>query len=311
MLYAEPAGGRATVVRHGTPTLEQQTTTSLGDTGLNIEPVSGALGAEIHGLRIDRELSNRESEQLHAAFLDHKVLFFRDQQLSPQQQLGFARLFGEPEVYPFIKGLDDAPEIIEILKTETDKKNFGGSWHSDTSYMPEPALGTVLYGLEIPDAGGDTLFANTALAYEALSDGMRDLLDGLHAVNSSEHGYAGGRAAAMSRLDAMGQTYKTEATVYESVHPVVRTHPQTGARSLYLNRSHTRQFEGMSVEESRPLIEYLCAHMVRPEFTCRFRWRPGSVAVWDNRTTLHYALDDYPGKRRRMRRITLKGERPR
>ena len=153
---------------------------------VNIEPVAGSLGAEIHGINLSQELSNMEASTVHDAFLRHRVLFFRDQTLTPHQQLRFTRLFGEPDTYPFMQGLEEAPEVIDIIKTETDEANFGGSWHSDTAYLPKPARGTVLYALEVPDAGGDTLFANTAAAYAALSDGMRAMVDGLYGVNSSE-----------------------------------------------------------------------------------------------------------------------------
>ncbi len=278
---------------------------------MEIRPIAGALGAEIHGVDIAAELSNSQAAAIRGAFLDHKAIFFRDQRLSPVQQKRFASLFGEPEIYPFIKGFDEAPEVIEILKTETDTKNFGGSWHSDTTYMPEPAMGTVLYAVETPEAGGDTLFANAAAAYDALSDGMKAMLAGLRAVNSSEHGYKGGRAANMAKLDAMKGTYNQGATTFETLHPVVRTHPETGLKSLYLNRSHTVRFEDMTEAESRPLIGFLASHITQPEFTCRFRWRPGSVAVWDNRATQHFAVNDYQGQRRRMHRVVLKGDRPR
>lgn len=277
---------------------------------MNISPVSGALGAEISGIDLSTELSNSAAADIHAAFLDHKVLFFRDQTLEPADMTRVARIFGEPDIYPFIKGMDGVPEVIEIVKTEADAKNFGGSWHSDTTYMEHPALGTLLYAVEVPDSGGDTLFANTALAYDALSDAMKTMLSGLRGVNSSENGYRGGRAKAMANLDAMKGTYNVASEVFESVHPVVRTHPETGRKSLYVNRSHTVRFEDMTAEESRGLLNYLWDHMIRPEFTCRFRWTPGAMAVWDNRTTLHHAVNDYPGKRRHMRRITLKGDRP-
>jgi taurine dioxygenase len=277
---------------------------------MQITPISGALGAEIAGVDLARELSNSDAAAVHEAFLAHRVLFFRDQKLSPAEFVRFAHLFGEPDIYPFIKGLPEAPEVIDIIKTETDTKNFGGSWHSDTSYMECPALATTLYALEVPEAGGDTLYANTAMAYDALSSGMKELLLGLVGVNSSEKGYQGGRAAGMARLDAMKGTFQAEARTYESEHPVIRTHPETGHKSIYVNRSHTVRFKDMTVEESAPLISYLCEHMIQPEFTCRFQWKPGSLAVWDNRTTLHHAVNDYAGKRRHMRRITIKGDRP-
>jgi taurine dioxygenase len=277
---------------------------------MEIQPLSGTLGAEIRGVDLSRELSNSETADIHGAFLTHKVLFFRGPELSPQQQLRVARIFGEPGVYPFIKGLDEVPEVIEILKTENDKVNFGGSWHSDTAYMPEPAMGTVLHAVEVPASGGDTLFANMVAAYDALSDGMKAMLEGLRGVNDSDALYGGSRAAAMAKLDGMAKNNVVQAQGYVSEHPIVRTHPQTGAKGLYLSRSHTRRFAGMTEAESRPLIEFLADHAVRPEFTCRVRWERGAVTVWDNRVTQHFALNDYQGKRRRMRRVTLKGDRP-
>ena len=277
---------------------------------MDIQPVAGALGAEISGIDLRQEFSNSVAAEIHAAFLKHHVLFFRDQHLTPQQELRFARIFGEPDHYPFLQGLPDAPEVIEILKTETDTKNFGGSWHSDTTYMEKPALGSVLSAVEVPDFGGDTLFANTALAYDALSDGMKALLGGLVGVNSSDGPYRGGRKAAMAGLNGMKDAYAVEAEVYESEHPVVRTHPETGRKAIYVNNSHTKRFRDMTEAESRPLIDFLCRHVIRPEFTCRFRWTPGALAVWDNRCTQHHALNDYAGKRRRMHRVTIKGDRP-
>lgn len=278
---------------------------------MDIRPIAGALGAEIVGIDLSRDLSNSEAADVYNAFLAHKVLHFRGPVLTPEQQLRAARIFGEPDLYPFIKGLPDYPEIIEILKTEKDTVNFGGGWHSDTAYLPEPAKGTLLMALETPDAGGDTLFANTAAAYQALSDGLKASLDGLMGVNDSNSLYQGGRAAAMAKLDGMAKNNNADAEVYVSEHPIVRTHPETGEKGLYLSRGHTKRFAGMTEEESRPLIEYLAKHIQRPEFTCCVRWTPGSVTVWDNRLTQHCALNDYQGKRRRMRRITLKGDRPR
>ena len=278
---------------------------------MKIQPVSGALGAQVAGIDLGAGLSKSAAEEIRSAFLKHQVLFFRDQSLSPQQQIEFASCFGEPEIYPFFQGLPDAPEVIEIIKTEKDTVNFGGVWHSDTSYFENPSLGSVLHAIEVPQAGGDTLFANMALAYEALSEGMKKMLENLIGVNSSEIGYQGGRAAGMARLDAMKGTFKIESEGFESEHPIIRTHPETGQKSLFLNSSHTYRFKDMTEEESKPLIDYLCAHAVRPEFTCRFRWTPGAVAVWDNRITQHNALNDYDGKRRHMRRVTIKGDRPR
>jgi len=277
---------------------------------MEVQPIAGALGAEVRGIDFSQELSNRETSEVYDAYLKHKVLYFRGPLLTPEQQLRVALIFGEPDLYPFIKGLPEAPEVIEIVKTEKDTVNFGGGWHSDTAYLPEPAKGTLLHALEVPDSGGDTLFANMALGYNALSDGMKAVLEGLRGVNDSNSLYAGSRATAMSKLDGMAQNNVADAETFISEHPVVRTHPETGEKALYVSKSHTKRFVGMTEAESKPLIDFLAEHATRPEFTCRVRWEPGAVTVWDNRVTQHFALNDYQGKRRRMRRVTLKGDRP-
>ena len=231
---------------------------------------------------------------------------FRDQRLSPAQQIAFARRLGEIDRYPLVAGLPEHPEIVEVAKREDERENFGGVWHSDTTYLDEPPMGAVLYARELPSLGGDTLFANMALAYESLSERMRRLLDGLRAVNS-----AAKPEAASGRSDRRAERPTArDVRAAEAVHPVVRTHPQTGRRALYVNRGHTVRFEGWTEAESRPLLEFLFAHQLRPEFACRLRWGPGSLALWDNRSAQHYAVNDYHGERRVMHRIVLKGDRP-
>jgi taurine dioxygenase len=277
---------------------------------IQVTPIAGALGAEIAGVDLSGDPGNAAFDAIHRAFLDHLVLVFRDQTLTPQQQVAFAGRFGEPGIYPFIKGLPDAPEVTELLKTETDTINFGRYWHSDTTYMEAPARATVLYAHDVPAFGGDTQFANMYLAYDALSDGMKALLGGLRGVNSSAQKDRGGRAAKMQQLAGMKGHYIEAAETLEAEHPVIRTHPETGRKFLYVNGSHTVRFAGMTEEESRPLLAYLAAHAVRPEFTCRVRWQPGTLVVWDNRCTQHQALNDYQGQRRRMHRVTVEGDRP-
>lgn len=277
---------------------------------IKLEPITGSIGVEISGVDLSKDLSNRTREEIYQAFLKYNVLFFRDQELTPAQLLQFASQFGTPGEYPFVKHIDGYPQVIEILKTESDTINFGGNWHSDTTYMETPFLGTVLYALETPLQGGDTQFANLSAAYTALSEAMREMLQDLRVVNSSAQDRLGGRAKKMAAMNAMKETYVRNSEPLEAVHPLIRTHPETGSKSLYISPSHAVRFEGMTDEESRPLIDYLCAHAVKSEFLCRFRWRPGSVAVWDNRCTLHQAINDYGGSRRRMHRVTLEGDRP-
>jgi taurine dioxygenase len=276
-------------------------------TSLEIRPLASALGAEIFGVDLAEPLDDATVEALRAALLEHVVIFFRDQHLAPQQLLALAERFGEVGEYPFVKGLPECPLVLPVIKEPHERANFGGIWHSDTAYLERPALGTLLYAIETPPTGGDTMFANTYLAFEALSDGMQRLLAGLRAVNVA------GKPVTLRTREEMHSKRGTAADVEatSAVHPVVRTHPETGRRSLYVNLAHTLRFEHMSEEESAPLLTYLFAHQIRPEFTCRFRWQPGSLAFWDNRASLHYPLNDYHGHRRVMHRVTLLGDRPR
>jgi alpha-ketoglutarate-dependent taurine dioxygenase len=266
---------------------------------VKVQRIAGALGAEILGVDLSREIPARE---IRAAFLEHQVVFFRDQKLDPAQFMAFARAMGRPIEYPFVKGIAGFPEVIEVKKLEHEHHNFGGIWHSDTAYLDEPPMGSMLLAREIPPYGGDTEFASQYLAYEALSDGMKRLLDGLYGVNSSAKA-----DVTRTREDRV----KEYARHYEAEHPVVRTHPETGRKALYVNVGHTVRFRGLTEQESAPLLEFLFRHQVKPEFTCRFHWKVGSLAFWDNRCTQHNPINDYHGHRRVMHRITLAGDRPR
>jgi alpha-ketoglutarate-dependent taurine dioxygenase len=272
-----------------------------------VHPIAGALGAEISGVDLAKDLDDEIIAAVRRAWLEHLVVFFRDQELTPQRFLDFGRRFGEPIEYPFVKGLPETPEVIPVLKLEHEAVNFGGIWHSDTTYLDRPPMASMLIGREVPPAGGDTEFANMYLAYETLSDGMKRLLDPLTAVNSSALA-----DVSKTREDRVKDSARGDAAKqYVAEHPVVRVHPETGRRALYVNVAHTEQFSGMTREESLPLLRYLFQHQVRPELTCRFRWRPGSIAFWDNRCAQHNAINDYPGHRRLMHRLTLAGDRPR
>jgi taurine dioxygenase len=269
---------------------------------LEIRRIAGALGAELLGVDLSREFPE---EEIRKAFLEHQVIFFRDQQLTPAQFMAFARRMGQPIEYPFVKGIDGFPEVIEVKKLEHERYNFGGIWHSDTTYLREPPMGSMLLAREIPPYGGDTLFANQYLAYEALSEGMRKILQRLIAVNSSANA-----DVSRTREDRIKEQSRTTGE-FTAEHPVVRTHPDTGRRALYVNVAHTARFKGMTDEESAPLLNFLFAHQVKPEFTCRFQWRLGSLAFWDNRCVQHNPVNDYHGHRRVMHRITLAGDKPR
>ena len=272
-----------------------------------VHPIAGALGAEISGVDLAKDIDDETIAAIRRVWLEHLVVFFRDQELTPQRFLDFGRRFGKPIEYPFVRGLPDTPEVIAVLKLEHEAVNFGGIWHSDTTYLEVPPMASMLIAREVPEAGGDTEFANMYGAYETLSPGMKRLLDPLTAVNSSALA-----DVSMTREDRLKDSARRDAaTQYVSEHPVVRVHPETGRRALYVNVAHNERFSGMTREESLPLLRYLFQHQVRPEFTCRFRWRPGSIAFWDNRCAQHNAINDYPGRRRLMHRLTLAGDRPR
>jgi taurine dioxygenase len=268
---------------------------------MEVRRIAGALGAELLGVDL-RNPSEELIAVIRRAFLEHQVIFFRDQKLDPAQFMAFARSMGKPVEYPFVKGIEGFPEVIEVKKLEHERHNFGGLWHSDTAYLEEPPMGSMLLAREIPPYGGDTLFASQYLAYEALSDGMKRLLDGLVGVNSSA------KADVTRTREDMVKEYSRQ---YDAEHPVVRTHPETGRKALYVNVGHTVRFRGMTEQESASLLEFLFRHQVKPEFTCRFQWQVGSLAFWDNRCTQHNPINDYHGHRRLMHRITLAGDRPR
>ncbi len=275
--------------------------------GLIVRRLAGAVGAEVFGVDLSRDLDDATIAALRAIWLEHGVIFFREQDLPPGRFLALARRFGQVIEYPFLRGLDDYPEIIPVVKLEHERTNFGGVWHSDTAYLDVPPMATMLIAREIPPQGGDTLFAGGYAAYAALSDGMKRMLEGLRAVNSSARA-----DVSKTREDRLRENARSDARKeYAASHPVVRTHPETGRRALYVNRAHTQNFEGMTEEESAPLLSYLFMHQERPEFTCRFRWAPGSLAFWDNRCALHNPINDYHGYRRVMHRITLAGDPPR
>jgi taurine dioxygenase len=266
--------------------------------------VSGALGAELSGVNLSRPLSPSEFKEVKALWLEHLVIFFRGQDMNEEQYMAFARQFGEPVEYPMIKGLPDFPKIIEVKKLEHERVPFGGIWHTDTAYLERPPMASMLLAREIPPFGGDTLFANMYLAYEALSDGMKGLLSKLRGVNSSK------KADASKTREDRIKTDGAQATDFVAEHPVVRSHPETGRKALYVNSGHTVCFSGWTEEESAPLLKFLFEHQVKPEFTCRFSWQPGSIALWDNRCAQHNPVNDYHGYRRVMHRITLAGDVP-
>jgi len=276
----------------------------------NLSPVAGGLGAEIFGVDLATALGEAAIAEIRQALLDHLVIFFHDQHLTPEQHLAFGRRFGYLNVHDFVDGMPDHPEIIEVKKEEYETgSNFGGEWHSDVTYLEEPALGSILYAREVPHFGGDTLFANMYLAYDALSEGMKRMLAGMTAVHSARRAYSP-RSNYFSEGRRSMKIRRDNAAEAEVEHPVVRTHPETGRKALFVNRTFTIRFTDMTEEESAPLLNYLYRHATQPEFTCRFRWQRNAIAFWDNRCVQHYAINDYHGQRRVMHRVTVNGDRP-
>lgn len=272
---------------------------------IEVQPASNALGAAVVGIDLSRPLPERELGELRQAFADYGVLFFRDQELTPEQHVAFARCWGEININRFFTPVAGYPMIAEVRKEPEQRTNIGGGWHTDHSYDEIPALGSLLYAREVPERGGDTLFASMYQAFDALSPGMQKMLLGMNAVHSSRHVFG---AAANRPADLAQRLGNNELATQDAVHPVVITHPLSGRKALYVNPGFTVCFEGWTAEESRPLLDYLYRHASRPEFVYRFSWRPGSLAFWDNRATWHYAVNDYQGERRLLHRITVEGE---
>ena len=272
---------------------------------IGVTPQSTALGAVISGIDLSKEPSKRAMAELEDAFGRYSVIFFRDQNLTPQQHIVMAKRWGAINVNRFFKPLDGYPQIAQVIKEANQKENIGGTWHTDHSYDLIPAMGSMLYAREVPTVGGDTLFSSMYLAYQALSEDMKKMLADLKAWHSSRHAF--GYSVTDSEHFEDGRLANPGQATQDALHPVVITHPLTGRKALYVNADFTVRFDGWTVEESQPILDLLYAHGARQEFTCRFHWEPGSIAFWDNRATWHYAMNDYQGHRRIMHRITLEG----
>ncbi len=272
---------------------------------ISVEPIAGACGAIIDGADLSRNLDAGVFTEILRALHEHLVIFFRGQELTPEQHIAFSRHFGSLRISDQYLPLNGYPEILEIVKEPEATSIVGNLWHADESFLARPALGSVLYMRECPAVGGDTMFANQYMAYDALSPGMQELLSGLRVVFSD---------ASLAKRNA-GRSLKINPLAanrdsLEAIHPAVRTHPDTGRKALFIHRPYAVRFDGMTEEESGPLMQYLFTHAARPEFTCRFRWAVGSLAFWDNRAVQHYALNDYPGQRRYAHRVTIEGDIP-
>jgi taurine dioxygenase len=273
----------------------------------SIERLAPSIGAVLHGPTL-ANLDESDAAFIRSALLEYKVVFFRDQDLSEQQLLDAGRRFGELFVHPNLVAREDFPGLVTIKREADDRSVVGAEWHTDTTCMAAPPLGAILHARDVPASGGDTLFANQALAYQSLSPGLRRTVDTLRAVHNDTR-----VAGPAVRLNARRSTATREDHSWvktENVHPVVRVHPETGEPGLFVNIAYTRRLEGMSEAESEPLLSYLFNHAVRPEFTCRFRWSPGAVAFWDNRAVKHLAVNDTAGSRRIMNRVQIEGDVP-
>jgi taurine dioxygenase len=277
---------------------------------IEVLPLSGALGAEVRGVDL-AQLDDDACEAVHRAFLDHGIVFLRGQSLSREEQLAFARRFGSPEVHPIVDGMEAFPEVIRIAKPRGERSFFGTAWHTDNSFLPKPSSITFLYADTVPAFGGDTLFASMETAWAALSGPMRRFLAPLRAVHSGASAYDPGATGEAKYRGETAITYTYSDAIYEEAeHPVMRTHPETGRQSLYVNATFTQRIVGLAKRESDALLAMLCAHAARPEFTCRLRWEPGTLTLWDNRCVQHCAVDDYEDFERVMYRVTIEGGRP-
>lgn len=271
---------------------------------LDIAPTSGALGAFIEDINLSEPLEDTDIAEMQGALNEHGVIFFRDQKLTPEQHIVFAERFGDIDVNRSFKAAPGYPQIAEVRKEPGQNTNIGGGWHTDQSYDQVPALGSILLARETPTRGGDTVFACMNRAYEALSDGLKKTLEGLRASHSSRHVFGEKPSSTNDMDDRVGNA---EAATQEAVHPVVLRHPESGKKLLFVNSVFTTHFVGWTAEDGAPLLRYLYEHSARPEFQYRFQWNDGSIAFWDNRSTWHYAVNDYHGERRLMHRITIAG----
>ena len=269
-----------------------------------INPTSGSMGVEIHNVDLSNELSDSLFSEIRETFIEHGLIFFRDQELTPDDHLSFAKRWGEININRFFAKVEGYDQIAEVKKDPDQKINIGGAWHTDHSYDQIPAMGSILLAKETPKIGGDTLFANMYRAYETLSNGMKKTLETMKACHSSRHVFG----AHTGYAEASNQRISNpELATQDAIHPVIITHPESKRKALYVNPEFTVNFEGWTVEESKPLLDYLAEHTTQQENTTRFQWKPGSIAFWDNRCTWHFALNDYPGETRLMHRITVEG----
>lgn len=274
---------------------------------ITVSPLSPVIGAEIGGVNIGAGVDDDQLAEIKQAFVEHAVIFFRDQDITPDQHIEFAGRWGKINVNRFFRAVETHPQIAEVRKEAHQKTNIGGMWHTDHSYDQIPAMGSILYAREVPNVGGDTLFSSMYAAYDALSDGLKKMLGEMYAVHSSRHAFGEAAYFDTDADEIGGRLGNTAKATQDAIHPVIIQHPLSGRPALYVNGDFTVNFEGWTKAESQPLLDYLYLQARQNEFTCRFRWRKGSMAIWDNRATHHCALNDYHGQFRLMHRITIEG----
>jgi taurine dioxygenase len=281
-------------------------------TALTVDRIAGALGAELHGLPVTRELTDGELHELRQAVLTHKVVFLRDQPYATEHLERLTLQLGGHGHTPFLESMPGHPGVVKVVK-EADERgfNFGGAWHSDWSFQPAPPAFTLLWSVEVPPQGGDTMWSNQELAFDTLSEGLRDTLRGLDVVHSAGWAYSSDGVLARTAAGRSMHINTGDEALAEHVHPAVPTHPETGRSALFVNPTYSVRFAGWSAADSAPLLQHLYTHSTRDAFTCRFRWTPNTLAIWDNRSTQHNALDDYRGHRRELHRTTVAGAVPR
>jgi taurine dioxygenase len=279
---------------------------------VTVDRITGSLGAEVHGLDLTRQQTEGELHELRQAVLDHKVVFLRGQPYATEHLERLTEQLGGHGHTPFLESMPGHPGVVKVVK-EADEGgfNFGGAWHSDWSFQPAPPAFTLLWSVEVPPHGGDTMWSNQELAFDTLSDGLQATLRGLDVVHSAGWAYSADGVLARSAQGRSMQINTTDDALAEHVHPAVITHPETGRASLFVNPTYTVRFAGWSAADSAPLLAHLFAHSTRDAFTCRFRWTADTLAIWDNRSTQHNALNDYRGHRRELHRTTVAGSPPR
>ena len=282
----------------------------MGTATITVERAAGSLGAYVHGIDTSTPLPPGDMAVLHQAILDHLVVFLPEQDIDLDQLERFTDELGGRDVTPYVKPVEGRPYVIRVIKEPTDELNFANAWHTDLSYLPEPPAFTVLHAHEVPPFGGDTIWANQYLAFETLPPALREQLLTLRGVHSAGMAYGTG-GFLESVQDKTSMEIEPSAKAYDRhVHPLVIRHPETGRAALYANSVYTIGIEGMPDDEAQPLLQRVFKHSVNENFTCRLRWRSGTIAIWDNRCTQHFAINDYAGERREMFRTSVKGSAP-